>query len=180
MHPAILLQAETPRSRSMISEKVVKAVNDQINMEYYSAFLYLGMSNEMDAKGYRGYGKWLFLQYKEEMEHAEKFIGFLQTRGAEPVLSTINAPGKVPSVPLDVAKAAYEHEMKVSASIDKIYELANKEGDHASASFLKWFIDEQVEEEENTRNIIDMFGAAGKDVNALFAIDHHLGKREDE
>jgi len=165
---------------SMISEKVVKAINDQINMEYYSAFLYLGMSNEMDGKGYRGYANWLFVQYKEEMEHAEKFMDFLKRRGQEPTLATINAPGKVPTTPLDVAKAAYEHEMKVSASIDRIYELAVKEADHASASFLKWFIDEQVEEEENTRNIIDMFEGAGKDVSAIFAIDHHLGKREDE
>ena len=164
----------------MISEKVVKAIDDQINMEYYSAFLYLAMSNEMDAKGFRGYARWLFLQYQEEIEHAEKFIAFVQRRGAEPSLKAIDAPGKVPTAPLGVAEAAFGHEVKVSESIDRIYALATKEEDYATVSFLKWFIDEQVEEEENTRDIVDLFKLAGNSFGALMAIDSKLGSRAGE
>ena len=164
----------------MISEKVVKAIDDQINMEYYSAFLYLAMSNEMDAKGFRGYARWLFLQYQEEIEHAEKFIAFVQRRGAEPSLKAIDAPGKVPTAPLGVAEAAFGHEVKVSESIDRIYALATKEEDYATVSFLKWFIDEQVEEEENTRDIVDLFKLAGNSFGALMAMDSKLGSRAGE
>ncbi len=164
----------------MISEKVVKAIDDQINMEYYSAFLYLAMSNEMDAKGFRGYARWLFLQYQEEIEHAEKFIAFVQRRGAEPSLKAIDAPGKVPTAPLGVAEAAFGHEVKVSESIDRIYALATKEEDYATVSFLKWFIDEQVEEEENTRDIVDLFKLAGNSSGALMAMDSKLGSRAGE
>ncbi len=164
----------------MISEKVVKAIDDQINMEYYSAFLYLAMSNEMDAKGFRGYARWLFLQYQEEIDHAEKFIAFVQRRGAAPTLRTIDAPGKVPSAPVAIAEAAFGHEVKVSQSIDRIYALANKEEDYATVSFLKWFIDEQVEEEENTRDIVDMFKLAGNSSGALMAMDSKLGSRAGE
>ena len=164
----------------MISEKVVKAIDDQINMEYYSAFLYLAMSNQMDSKGFRGYARWLFLQYQEELAHAEKFITFVQRRGAEPTLKAIEAPGKVPTAPLATAEAAFGHEVKVSESIDKIYALANKEEDYATVSFLKWFIDEQVEEEENTRDIVDQFKAAGNSSGALMAMDHKLGSRAGE
>lgn len=151
----------------MISKKVAEAINDQINMEYYSAFLYLDMSSSMDDKGFRGYASWLFLQYKEELEHAEKFIAYLQSRGEQPNLMKIDAPEEVPNVPLIVAEAAYGHEVKVSRSIDKIYALACKEQDFATASFLKWFIDEQVEEEETTSEIVDLFKLAGEGVGAL-------------
>ncbi len=164
----------------MISEKVVKAIDDQINMEYYSAFLYLAMSNEMDGKGFRGYARWLFLQYQEEIDHAEKFIAFVQRRGAEPTLKAIEAPGNVPTTLLGTAEAAFGHEVKVSESIDKIYALANKEEDYATVSFLKWFIDEQVEEEENTRDIVDMLKLAGNSPGALMAMDNKLGSRAGE
>jgi len=163
----------------MISDKVVKAMNEQINMEYASAYIYLGMSLEMDIKGFKGYSSWLFIQYGEEIKHAEKFIDFIQRRGFKPTLTDISAPKSAANTPLEVAKVAYAHEMKVSASIDKIYELAVKESDYASASFLKWFIDEQVEEEENTRNIVDMFETAGNDIDAMFQIDKFLSKREE-
>ncbi|HKM09062.1 MAG TPA: ferritin [Candidatus Methanomethylophilaceae archaeon] len=164
----------------MISKKVAEAINDQINMEYYSAFLYLDMSSSMDDKGFRGYASWLFLQYKEELEHAEKFIAYLQSRGEQPNLMKIDAPEEVPNVPLIVAEAAYGHEVKVSRSIDKIYALACKEQDFATASFLKWFIDEQVEEEETTSEIVDLFKLAGEGVGALFSIDQKLGSRTPE
>jgi len=164
----------------LISKKVAEAINDQINMEYYSAFLYLDMSSSMDDKGFRGYASWLFLQYKEELEHAEKFIAYLQSRGEQPNLMKIDAPEEVPNVPLIVAEAAYGHEVKVSRSIDKIYALACKEQDFATASFLKWFIDEQVEEEETTSEIVDLFKLAGEGVGALFSIDQKLGSRTPE
>ena len=157
-----------------------EAINDQINMEYYSAFLYLDMSSSMDDKGFRGYASWLFLQYKEELEHAEKFIAYLQSRGEQPNLMKIDAPEEVPNVPLIVAEAAYGHEVKVSRSIDKIYALACKEQDFATASFLKWFIDEQVEEEETTSEIVDLFKLAGEGVGALFSIDQKRGSRTPE
>ena len=161
----------------MISKKVAEAINDQINMEYYSAFLYLDMSSSMDDKGFRGYASWLFLQYKEELEHAEKFIAYLQSRGEQPNLTKIDAPEEVPNVPLIVAEAAYGHEVKVSRSIDKIYALACKEQDFATASFLKWFIDEQVEEEENDTTILAQLGLIGDDTNGLLMLDKELGAR---
>ena len=164
----------------MISEKVVKAIDDQINMEYYSAFLYLAMSNEMDAKGFRGYARWLFLQYQEEIEHAEKFIAFVQRRGAEPSLKAIDAPGKVPTAPLGVAEAAFGHEVKVSESIDRIYALATKEEDYATVSFLKWFIDEQVEEESSASDVIWMLEMSAGSKGALFMADRQLGKRKED
>lgn len=161
----------------MISEKVVKAMNEQVNMEYASAYIYLNMSIEMDRQGLKGYARWLFVQYEEEMEHAEKFIEFLQSRGATATLKDIKISKLAAKTPQEVAKAAYAHEMKVSASIDSIYDVSVKEGDHASASFLKWFIDEQVEEEENTRDIVDLLEMAENDKAAMMAADRSLGKR---
>ena len=161
----------------MISKKMAKEINAQINREFFSAFLYLAMANDAIEKGYLGTGKWMSIQFKEEQEHALKFSKYLEDQGAKVDLAAMPAPKKVWKNLLDMFQDALAHEKKVTAWIYGLNALATKEKDYATQSMLKWFIDEQVEEEANCMEAISALSLVGTSAGSAYMVDRHIGKR---
>ncbi len=161
----------------MFSPKVLQEMNNQIMHELYSAYLYLSMSAYFDANNLTGFAHWMRVQAGEEQEHAMKFYDFIYDRGGKVTLQAIDQPPTEFKSPKDIFAAALEHEKKVTARIDLIYDLAIQDNDHASQSFLKWFVDEQVEEEKNATQILEMLKMAGDSPNLIFLLNHQLGER---
>lgn len=164
----------------MLSEKVQKAINDQIQKELYSAYLYLAMSAHFEAVNLPGFAKWTRMQGKEETEHAMKFFDYLNDRGGRVVLQAIEKPQTEFGTPLEVFQAILEHEQKVTASIHAIYALALKENDYASQVMLHWFINEQVEEEKNAGAIVEQLKMMDAHQGNIIHIDRHVGKRDED
>lgn len=162
----------------MISEKMVKEINDQIQRELFSEYLYLQMAAYFKGENLDGFAHWMEVQAKEEHGHAMKFFNHLYERNAKVVLQPIQQPKNDFKSPLDVFKYAYEHELTVTKNINNLMELAKKENDYASESFLKWYVDEQVEEEDSFLKILTILEKIKDSANALFMLDHELGKRE--
>ena len=161
----------------MISKKTAKAINAQINREFYSAFLYLAMANDAMAKGFKGAANWFSIQFKEEQEHALKFGHYLQEQGSKVELAAIAAPKTEWKDLLDMFKDALAHEKKVTAWIGEIADLAVAEKDYATQNMLQWFVNEQVEEEANANDIIWMLEMSEGSKGALFMADKQLSKR---
>ena len=161
----------------MISKKMAKEINAQIGREFYSAFLYLAMANDAIDKGYLGTGKWMSIQFKEEQEHALKFSKYLQDQGQKVVLPAMSAPKAVWKGILNMFEDALAHEKKVTAWIYGLNAIAIKEKDYATQSMLRWFIDEQVEEEANCVEAISALTKVGTSSGSLYMIDRHIGKR---
>ena len=164
----------------MLSVTLLKALNEQIQKELYSAYLYLAMSAHFEAASLPGFAKWTRMQAQEEQEHAMKFYDFIIDRGARVELLAIEKPPQEFGTPLEVFKEILEHEKKVTASIHKLYEIALKEGDYPAQMMLHWFINEQVEEEKNAGQIVDQLQMAEDHKGIVLNIDHHVGKREAE
>ncbi len=161
-----------------IKDKIVKAINKQINVELYSSYLYLAMAAHFEAKNWLGFANWMRIQSREENAHAMKFYGYILERGGEVVLGDIKAVDTGWKTPLEVFEAVYEHELKVTALIDDLLKLARQEGDAATESMLKWFIDEQVEEETHAKQIVDKLKLIKDSANGLFMLDHELAERK--
>jgi ferritin len=164
----------------MISQAVSKAMNDQIQAELYSAYLYLAMSAHFEAENMPGFAHWMQLQAQEEMEHAMKFYGFIHDRGGRVVLQAIQQPQTSFDSTLAIFEQAYAHEQKVTALINSIYDVARQENDYASQTFLNWFVEEQVEEEKNASMIVDTLKMVGESPAAVFMLDRQLGARAGE
>ncbi|MDR1725900.1 MAG: ferritin [Bacteroidales bacterium] len=161
----------------MMSKKVEKALNAQINAEFWSAYLYLAMAADSQSKSLPGIANWFYVQYKEELDHGMKIFNFLVKRGVKVELMPIDkVPTKWKSV-LDAFKDALKHEKEVTAMIDNLFTLAGTEKDYATQSMLQWFIDEQVEEEETPQSIIDTLIRIGDNGSALYMLDKELGAR---
>lgn len=158
-----------------MEQKVMEALNEQINFELYSGYLYLGLSLAMEDKNYKGYAKWLAEHYEEELSHAKDFIDFMHKRGVKPTLHQIEMADANYTEPLEVAKAVLEHEQKVSQRIYKIHDLAKQADDYATEIFMHQYIAEQTEEEDLTREIVDQFTLAGDNISARMIIDRELG-----
>ena len=163
----------------MISEKMVAAINDQIKAEFDSAFIYLAMSAYFEDTNLCGMAHWMKKQYEEEIEHAEKFMHHLYERGATVVVGGIEKPKQKYDGPLDVFKEALKHERYVTARINKLMDLAIEEKDYATQSMLKWFIDEQVEEEANADAIIQKIELVGTSGSCVYLLDKELARRDD-
>ena len=161
----------------MISKKMAKEINAQIGREFFSAFLYLAMANDAFDKGFAGTYKWMSIQFKEEQEHALRFSKYLQDQGEKVVLGAWEAPKTLWKNILDMFEDALLHEKKVTAWINDLYTLAIEEKDYATQSMLKWFIDEQVEEEANCNEAIAALTLVGDSINGTFMMDRQLGKR---
>lgn len=161
-----------------MKENVLKALNDQINFEISSAYLYLAMSIAMHDQNYKGYANWLFKQYREELVHAEDFIAFVQKRDSTVTLDVVKKPEVAITDPLELAKAVLAHEQKVTKAIYTLHDLAKKEDDYASEIFLHTYISEQTEEEDSAQDIIDKFSFAGSSTAARYAVDRELAGRE--
>jgi ferritin len=161
----------------MLKEKMEKALNDQVQWETYSAYIYLSMAAHFQAKGLPGFANWMRVQYQEEMFHAMKFYDFILERGGKVSLQAIPEPPHDWASPLAVFEHALEHEEGVTERINNLSDLAIAAKDHATAICLQWFVTEQVEEEANVTDIIQklklMEGATG----ALFMLDKELAAR---
>ena len=157
--------------------KVQDAINAQINAELYSAYLYLSMAAYCDDAGLSGCAHWMRKQSQEEVEHAMKFYTYVNDRGGRVVLEAIEKPPVEFESLLDVFETTYKHEQKVTSLIWKLYGVAKDAGDLATESMLKWYIDEQVEEEKNASEIVAQLKLAGPKGQALLMIDHVLAAR---
>ncbi|MCT4672134.1 MAG: ferritin [Prolixibacteraceae bacterium] len=161
----------------MIKEVVAKSINDQINKEYYSSYLYLSMSAYFEAEGLKGFANWMRIQAKEESDHAEKFFNYLNERGGRVELKAIE------QVPTDfdgivkVFDQVLEHEEMITASINDMMDVAFEAKDHATKSFLQWFVDEQVEEEATVGDIINSIKLIKGDGQGILMMDRELGSR---
>ncbi|GAB4427982.1 MAG: ferritin [Anaerolineae bacterium] len=164
----------------MLSEKMQAAMNKQINAELHSAYIYLSMAAYFEDQNLPGFAHWMRLQAKEEVGHAMKFFDFIVERRGRVLLEPVAAvPTDWPS-PLAVFENALAHEQKVTGLINDLVNLAIAEKDHASNSFLQWFVDEQVEEEASADAIVQKLKMAGDTPVALLILDQELGEREAE
>lgn len=161
----------------MLNKKIEEALNAQINAELWSAYLYLSMSAYCHAQGQNGVGSWFFVQFQEEQDHAKILFNYIVQRNGRVDLRPIEAvPTEWKSL-LDVFESTLEHEQKVTALINNLFALTTTENDYATQSMLKWFIDEQVEEEDNARTIIDNLKMINDNGYGLYMLDKELGAR---
>ena len=160
-----------------LSAKIEKALNDQLNLELTSAYAYLGMAAYFEQTPFTGFAKWMEVQTREELEHAQKIFKYISERNGKVKLQPIVAPKYEYKSALEVFQASLGHEQKVSASICSIYETAGAEKDFPTLSFLKWFLEEQVEEEKSVGDMLVKLEMVGDNRNGLFQLDHHAGKR---
>ena len=161
----------------MIKEKMLNALNDQINAEQYSSLLYLSMSAYFNNIGLLGFANWMYIQYQEELTHANKFFNYVNERGGKVLLKAIEQmPTEFDGV-IDVFEKTLEHEQKVTAMINNLVDVAVEVHDHATQSFLKWFVDEQVEEEANVEEILDTLKLINGQGNGIFMLDRELRQR---
>jgi ferritin len=161
----------------MLSSNLLSSINNQINKELFSAYLYLGMSAWCDSENLSGAAHWLKAQAAEEQEHALKFYEFVLDRGGKVALDAIDKPEQEFESLLDLFEQVLEHERKVTSLINGLYKAALAEGDYPTQVFLQWFINEQVEEEKNATMIVDTLGMVGLQGAAVFMVDRQLGAR---
>jgi ferritin len=164
----------------MLSKKMQNALNDQINAELFSSYLYLSMAAYFEAQNLMGFANWMHVQAREENVHAMKFYRFVNDRRGQVLLQPIEGPQTDWDSPLAVFEESLHHEQKVTGLINKLVDLAIKESDHATNSFLKWFLDEQVEEEANVDMVIQDLKRIGDSGQSLFLLDRELAGRADE
>ena len=161
----------------MITKTMQDAINEQINKEFYSSYLYLSMAAFFESKNLPGFAKWMQLQADEEREHGMKLYEHLLERGGQVSLKAIVAPAVEWKSNLAVFKEVQTHEEAVTASINALYELALKEKDYPAQVLLHWFINEQVEEEKNAAEIVQQLELIDAHGTAVLMLDHRLGKR---
>ena len=174
---AAVLKFSKKRDKMKISKKIEDAINKQVNAEFFSAYLYLGMSARCTEMNLKGIANWLYVQAQEEMTHAMKFHKFVLERNGHVNLPNIDGVPSEWKGPLQMFKVAYEHEQKVTGMINNIVDLALAERDHATASMLNWFVDEQVEEEANASEIYEKLKLIADSKEGLFMLDKELSVR---
>ena len=161
----------------MINKKVADLLNEQINKELYSAYLYLDMNNYFQQRGLNGFANWYMIQAQEERDHAMLFYQYMQNNDCKVNLDAIAKPDKVFKTDMDVLKAGLEHEEYVTASIHTIYDAAYKVKDFRTMQFLDWFVKEQGEEETNARDMITKMELFGNDPKSLYMLNQELAGR---
>lgn len=161
----------------MLSEKMEQALNEQVNREMYSAYLYMSMSSHCANVGLKGFANWFMVQYHEEMLHAMKIYEYIQRQGGQVVLKPIEGPPVEFDSPLDMFEKTLEHERFITRSINELMETAIAEKDHASQIFLHWYVTEQVEEEENDNDIIQQLKLIKDNPQGLMMLDRELAGR---
>ena len=161
----------------MLSSNLYKAISEQINAEFWSAYLYLAMSMDWQAKGYNGIANWFYVQFQEEQAHARIFMNYLNSVDAKVELLPIAEVKTSWDSVLDMFKQTLEHEKKVTGMINNIAAIANEDKDYAAINRINWFIDEQVEEEESAREMITTFEAVEGNKYGMYMIDKELATR---
>ena len=162
----------------ILSKKMELALNDQINAEFFSAYLYKSMAAYFESIKLGGFAHWMELQAQEEAEHGQKLYSYIHVCCGRVVLKSIEGPKIEWKDPLDVFCDALAHEKKVTKLIHNLVDLARKENDHTTESFLKWFVDEQVEEESSADEIVQKLKEAKKNDQIILFIDGQLGQRK--
>ena len=160
-----------------MNETVAKLLNEQINKELYSAYLYLDISNHYDALDLDGYAHYYMIQAQEERDHALLFMKYLQTNGLKVTLDAIGKPDKEFSSVLDPLEVAAEHERYVTSLINTIYHEAHQAKDYRTMKFLDWFVDEQMEEEDSADSMINRYKLFGQDPRGLYLLDQEYAAR---
>jgi len=161
----------------MIGSKMQEALNAQINVEQYSAQLYLAMSAYCEGKSFRGFAQWLRVQASEETLHATKLIAFLLDRGGKLELKAVPAPPMTFGTITQVFEQTLAHEKGITGKITALFELARTEKDYASEITLQWYVTEQVEEEATVGQIVDQLHAVGEQGGGIWYLDSKMGKR---
>jgi len=161
----------------MANEKIEKALNEQINAELYSAYLYFAMAAHFDSNNLPGFAHWMKIQAKEETTHALKIYGFVNEVGGQVVLEAVGKPPVDFGSPLQAFEQVLKHEKHVTSLIHNLVKLARNESDFAAENFLQWFVAEQVEEEAAATKIVEELKMIGDAKHALFMMDRHLGSR---
>jgi len=161
----------------VFTEKVQKALNDQIHHELESAYIYLSMAGYFESANFPGFAHWMKMQFEEEMLHTFRFFDYIHSRGAKVTLQAIEAPPKDYKSPLAVFEKSLAHEQKITADIHNLYSLAMEEKDYHSLSFLQWFIDEQVEEEEHVGGVVEDIKRISDSDQGMLMLDRELGQR---
>lgn len=161
----------------MLSQKMQDAVNDQINAEMFSSYLYLSMSAYFEESNLSGAAAWMKMQAQEEMIHAMKFYSYILEQGGRVVLKAIDAPQTEWNSPLAAFEASLEHEKMVTGRINKLMALAKEENDFASEIFFQWFVTEQVEEESSVSSVVDKLKMVGDHPRGLYMLDRELAAR---
>jgi ferritin len=161
----------------MLSKTMEKALNEQVNAEFYSSYLYLSMSAYFQNLNLSGFASWMKAQAQEELFHAMKFYNFVHERGGKVVLQAIEAPPTEWESPLAAFEAALAHEQKVTGLINDLVNLAIEEKDHATNNFLQWFVSEQVEEEDSVGEVVNKIKLIGQASGGLFMLDRDLAQR---
>ena len=164
----------------MINERVKEILNEQINKEFYSAYLYLAMSAHLSDMGLYGFSKWCEVQSREEIDHGMILFEYILKQKSKVELKGINPPDMEYNSPLEIFEQIYKHEREVTESIDKIARLSDDECDFATRNFIDWYLKEQIEEEDNVLKIISKLKAFGTEKSALYLMDRELGERKYE
>ena len=162
----------------MLSKRMEKDLNEHLNKELYSAYLYLSMASYFRTNNYNGMGSWMEAQAKEELGHGMKFYGYLFDRGAAVSLKGLAAPSSSWKSLQHAFQDALKHEQQITAGIHALVASAIKEADYATHQFLEWFVKEQVEEERSVEEILQKFKLIGGAPAGLYMIDRELGARE--
>jgi ferritin len=161
----------------MLSKKMETAFNDQIAAEFYSAHLYLAMAAYLADSDLPGFANWMRIQYQEEVFHGMKMFDFVIERDGRALVKSWEEPQAQWKDPIDVFTEVYKHEQKVTSLIHNLVDIALEEKDHATYSFLQWFVDEQVEEEAAAKGILQQLKMLGDSKSGLFQVDRELGSR---
>ncbi len=160
-----------------MNETIARLLNEQINKEFYSAYLYLDMANFYDSMDLDGYANYYTIQAQEERDHALLFMKYMQNNGLKVTLEAIGKPDKTYETVLDPLLAAAEHERYVTALINAIYHEAHQARDYRTMKFLDWFVDEQMEEEDNADTMISRYKLFGTDAKGLYLLDQEYAGR---
>jgi len=160
-----------------MDEKMVEALNSQLNAEMYSAYLYLSMGAYFEDLDLSGFANWMKVQAQEEMSHAMKIHDYIIQRGDRVLLTKIDAPQTEWNSPVNAFEHVYEHEQKVTGLINQLVNLALSLGDHATNNFLQWFVAEQVEEEESSSGVLKKVKMSNDSLSAMLMLDTELAQR---
>jgi ferritin len=161
----------------MLSDKMQQALNDQLNAEWYSSYLYVSMAAHFESLALKGFANWMSVQAQEEHVHGEMFYNHINARRGRVVLKAIDAPPTEWKSPLNAFEHVLDHEQRVTGLIDNLITAAGSENDYATQQFLQWFVSEQVEEEENADAIVRQLKLIGDDPHALLMLDRELAAR---
>ncbi|MDZ4121163.1 MAG: ferritin [Candidatus Cloacimonadaceae bacterium] len=161
----------------MISKKLEKAINAQINRELFSEYLYLSMSAWFAQASLDGYANWMAIQAQEEHYHAMKFFNYVIERGGKVILDKIDKPENDFKNPTKAFEMTLKHEQFITKNINDLMDVAISENDHAAKSFLQWYVDEQVEEEATADKLLSQLKMIGDRIEAVLMLDRELAQR---